>query len=164
MKAVVATFNQEKALVSVITNLWMDLFEALVRSVRPGGGVPLSASPPRHQPFPPSVSSLVSPAPAQPSRPWPLNEVPGLGPLLRGPETRGQQAGWSSLPARWEVRHSGLLIVGTLEHQRWLLHFDSWIPFHVELIEVQDDSLKWRVYNHTKSDCHLLHSLLSMCV
>ena len=33
MKAVVAAFNQEKALVgalSVITNLWMDLFEALV--------------------------------------------------------------------------------------------------------------------------------------
>ena len=32
MKAVVAAFNQEKALVgafSVITNLWMDLFEAL---------------------------------------------------------------------------------------------------------------------------------------
>ena len=33
MKAVVAAFNQEKALVgafSVITNLWMQLFEALV--------------------------------------------------------------------------------------------------------------------------------------
>ena len=33
MKAVVAAFNQEKALVgafSVITNLWMELFEALV--------------------------------------------------------------------------------------------------------------------------------------
>ena len=32
MKAVVAAFNQEKALVgafSVITNLWMELFEAL---------------------------------------------------------------------------------------------------------------------------------------
>ena len=36
MKAVVATFNQEKALVgafSVITNLRMDLFEALVDTV-----------------------------------------------------------------------------------------------------------------------------------
>ena len=35
MKAVVAAFNQEKALVgafSVITNLWMDLFEALEAS------------------------------------------------------------------------------------------------------------------------------------
>ena len=35
MKAVVATFNQEKALVgafSVITNLRMELFQALVRS------------------------------------------------------------------------------------------------------------------------------------
>ena len=33
MKAVVAAFNQEKALVgafSVITNLWMELFEALI--------------------------------------------------------------------------------------------------------------------------------------
>ena len=37
MKAVVAAFNQEKALVgafSVITNLWMELFEALVLVVR----------------------------------------------------------------------------------------------------------------------------------
>ena len=37
MKAVVAAFNQEKALVgafSVITNLRMELFEALVRDVR----------------------------------------------------------------------------------------------------------------------------------
>ena len=36
MKAVVAAFNQEKALVrafSVITNLWMDLFEALMKAV-----------------------------------------------------------------------------------------------------------------------------------
>ena len=36
MKAVVATFNQEKALVgafSVITNLRMELFEALVHTV-----------------------------------------------------------------------------------------------------------------------------------
>ena len=36
MKAVVAAFNQEKALVgafSVITNLRMDLFEALARNV-----------------------------------------------------------------------------------------------------------------------------------
>ena len=36
MKAVVAAFNQEKALVggaSVITNLWMDLFEALISAV-----------------------------------------------------------------------------------------------------------------------------------
>ena len=35
MKAVVATFNQEKALVgafSVITNLWMELFEALANN------------------------------------------------------------------------------------------------------------------------------------
>ena len=43
MKAVVAAFNQEKALVgafSVITNLRMELFEALVTSVgaRCGGG------------------------------------------------------------------------------------------------------------------------------
>ena len=36
MKAVVAAFNQEKALVgafSVITNLWMELFEALVATL-----------------------------------------------------------------------------------------------------------------------------------
>ena len=36
MKAVVAAFNQEKALVgafSVITNLWMELFEALVTTL-----------------------------------------------------------------------------------------------------------------------------------
>ena len=44
MKAVVAAFNQEKALVgafSVITNLRMDLFEALVpgdRQLHGGGG------------------------------------------------------------------------------------------------------------------------------
>ena len=38
MKAVVAAFNQEKALVgafSVITNLWMELFEALADSDNP---------------------------------------------------------------------------------------------------------------------------------
>ena len=37
MKAVVAAFNQEKALVgafSVITNLWMEIFEALNLKVR----------------------------------------------------------------------------------------------------------------------------------
>ena len=37
MKAVVAAFNQEKALVgafSVVTNLWMELFEAIVVIVR----------------------------------------------------------------------------------------------------------------------------------
>ena len=33
MKAVVAAFNQEKALV-VITNLWMELFEALEQTLR----------------------------------------------------------------------------------------------------------------------------------
>ena len=36
MKAVVAAFNQEKALVGaffVITNLWMELFEALVKGL-----------------------------------------------------------------------------------------------------------------------------------
>ena len=36
MKAVVAAFNQEKALVgafSVITNLWMEIFEALISNV-----------------------------------------------------------------------------------------------------------------------------------
>ena len=41
MKAVVAAFNQEKALVgalSVITNLRMELFEALVAVVRGGAG------------------------------------------------------------------------------------------------------------------------------
>ena len=41
MKAVVAAFNQEKALVgafSVITNLQMELFEALVTSQHPGPG------------------------------------------------------------------------------------------------------------------------------
>ena len=42
MKAVVAAFNQEKALVgafSVLTNLWMELFEALVRAAKcPGHG------------------------------------------------------------------------------------------------------------------------------
>ena len=43
MKVVVAAFNQEKALVgafSVITNLRMELFEALVACVEDGGGVP----------------------------------------------------------------------------------------------------------------------------
>ena len=47
MKAVVAAFNQEKALVgafSVITNLWMELFEALLftlhRRLGPLTGVP----------------------------------------------------------------------------------------------------------------------------
>ena len=49
MKAVVAAFNQEKALVgafSVITNLWMDLFEALVDTVVVSGrGVLLSFGP-----------------------------------------------------------------------------------------------------------------------
>ena len=38
MKAVVAAFNQEKALVgafSVVTNLWMELFQALTRRVYP---------------------------------------------------------------------------------------------------------------------------------
>ena len=42
MKAVVAAFNQEKALVgafSVITNLRMELFEALVPGVRRGDDV-----------------------------------------------------------------------------------------------------------------------------
>ena len=37
MKAVVAAFNQEKALVgafSVITNLWMELFETLLVTLR----------------------------------------------------------------------------------------------------------------------------------
>ena len=41
MKAVVAAFNQEKALVgafSVITNLRMELFEALLHTVRSVGG------------------------------------------------------------------------------------------------------------------------------
>ena len=41
MKAVVAAFNQEKALVgafSVITNLGMDLFEALLETVTPRAG------------------------------------------------------------------------------------------------------------------------------
>ena len=40
MKAVVAAFNQEKALVgafSVIANLWMDPFESLVPHLRYGG-------------------------------------------------------------------------------------------------------------------------------
>ena len=53
MKAVVAAFNQEKALVgafSVITNLQMELFEALVRTVQDGMyanlgiGMPMLAS------------------------------------------------------------------------------------------------------------------------
>ena len=42
MKAVVAAFNQEKALVgafSVITNIRMELFEALVSSESPAAGV-----------------------------------------------------------------------------------------------------------------------------
>ena len=46
MKAVVAAFNQENALVgafSMITNLRMDLYEALVRSSR-GGTVPGAAA------------------------------------------------------------------------------------------------------------------------
>ena len=46
MKAVVAAFNQEKALVgafSVITNLRMELFEALEGR---GGGVKISPRPP----------------------------------------------------------------------------------------------------------------------
>ena len=41
MKAVVAAFNQEKALVgafTVITNLWMDLFEALTVTPCPWPG------------------------------------------------------------------------------------------------------------------------------
>ena len=41
MKAVVAAFNQEKALVgafSVITNLWMELFEALLPILNVGRG------------------------------------------------------------------------------------------------------------------------------
>ena len=45
MKAVVAAFNQEKAVVgafSVITNLWMDLFETLV-SCAPGSNYQKSA-------------------------------------------------------------------------------------------------------------------------
>ena len=45
MKAVVATFNQEKALVgafSVITNLRMELFEALLS--RPGAGPGLGSA------------------------------------------------------------------------------------------------------------------------
>ena len=44
MKAVVAAFNQEKALVgafSVITNLRMELFEALVRTVSASNPRPL---------------------------------------------------------------------------------------------------------------------------
>ena len=46
MKAVVAAFNQEKALVgafSVITNLRMDLFEALLASLPPTSGIQLTA-------------------------------------------------------------------------------------------------------------------------
>ena len=42
VKAVVAAFNQEKALVgafSVITNLWMELFQALVATDRDDGGL-----------------------------------------------------------------------------------------------------------------------------
>ena len=51
MKAVVAAFNQEKALVgalSVITNLRMDLFEALHPGVLGQGGGPQHHQPPRH--------------------------------------------------------------------------------------------------------------------
>ena len=47
MKAVVATFNQEKALVgafSVITNLRMELFEALDGGWRGGGNIKKTAS------------------------------------------------------------------------------------------------------------------------
>ena len=46
MKAVVAAFNQEKALVgaySVITNLRMELFEALLVAVVRGGAGPAPA-------------------------------------------------------------------------------------------------------------------------
>ena len=66
MKAVVAAFNQEKALVgafSVITNLRMDLFEALVpttvavmgaddRTVDPGWGGRPAPGPGRRKPPP----------------------------------------------------------------------------------------------------------------
>ena len=55
MKAVVAAFNQEKALVgafSVITNLRMELFEALVRGLelRPGPGAEQEQGQQRDQP------------------------------------------------------------------------------------------------------------------
>ena len=42
VKVVVAAFNQEKALVgafSVITNLWMEIFEALVAIPSPGPSI-----------------------------------------------------------------------------------------------------------------------------
>ena len=47
MKAVVAAFNKEKALVgafSMITNLWMDLFEALVARHIPAAAAASSSS------------------------------------------------------------------------------------------------------------------------
>ena len=47
MKAVVAAFNQEKALVgafSVLTNLWMELFQALTVRVRVYRVLSLSAA------------------------------------------------------------------------------------------------------------------------
>ena len=46
MKALVGAFNQEKALegaISVITNLRMDLFEALLASLPPTSGIQLTA-------------------------------------------------------------------------------------------------------------------------
>ena len=72
MRAVIAAFNQEKALVgafSVITNLRMDLFEALVkwRLLRDGvclhGGLALLRP----------VRDLLGPAAGRPLRPSPDN-------------------------------------------------------------------------------------------
>ena len=72
MRAVIAAFNQEKALVgafSVITNLRMDLFEALVkwRLLRDGvclhGGLALLRP----------VRDLLGPAAGRPLRPGPDN-------------------------------------------------------------------------------------------
>ena len=64
MKGVVAAFNQEKGLVeafSVITNLRMELFEALLRTVPPW----FPSSPPRH--FLPDYTALQLPGDARTS-------------------------------------------------------------------------------------------------
>ena len=72
MRAVIAAFNQEKALVgafSVITNLRMELFEALVRWRLLRDGVGLHGGLALLRP----VRDLLGPAAGRPLRPGPDN-------------------------------------------------------------------------------------------
>ena len=98
MKAVVAAFNQEKALVgafSVITNLRMELFEALLPGPgpRPGAGAlprvlaqpvrgsslssqpPLSAAAPTQPPAPAPPVSRILPRPLLPTTVHPILNI-----------------------------------------------------------------------------------------